>query len=559
MRRKKSIIIAICFSLTAHGVFFAVSPHIIFSGMREIMDETCRIFRLKDVKKETAFVALFKKEEERIVPAIKMSRRISLSGDENIERMVLEEKREKDASLRNKKRKMFEGTFEEAFVSGGEKTADEAALKIEEEKAKKEAAPAKRLITQNSLKEGHLFPPVTSSEGIRKLRYISQEEGFNGVQKEWSGWNPADNADIFRMIEKDFSASSGGKTREWEYEDISRYLDVELTRYEDADTKEKYFKLVIYVKDGDKLEILPKEITFLVDSSKSITEGTLSCIKDGIIRALKDHNKGDSFNLIAFRDNFIRFKQESVIISKETIKEAAGFMKKLLTKDRTNVEQALLDIIKEPVITRPSYIMLISDGRPTAGIVDSREIIKEITRCNKRERSVFCYGTGLKVNRYLLDFISYQNRAWCVFADASRDSGKSFNKFCSEIKSPILLNVRYRVKGLDADEIYPKYLSDFYQGKPFVLYGRFKDEDIFFMQLLGRIDNKIKEFIFKQSLSAAKPGGEDIAREWAFRKIYYLISLHTMNMADSNALSDEIKKLSTKYKITTPYNIESSK
>ena len=84
----------------------------------------------------------------------------------------------------------------------------------------------------------------------------------------------------------------------------------------------------------------------------------------------------------------------------------------------------------------------------------------------------------------------------------------------------------------------------------------FTDEDVFTVQILGEINGTTKEFIFKGSLKDAEKGGEDIARRWAFMKIYYLISRNTMGIGDPNRLRSMIDELSRKYNITTPYDIE---
>ena len=120
----------------------------------------------------------------------------------------------------------------------------------------------------------------------------------------------------------------------------------------------------------------------------------------------------------------------------------------------------------------------------------------------------------------------------------------------------MLLDVRYRVSGLDIGKMYPKFLSDFYKGRPFVIYGKYSDEKDFSFQLLGSVNDTTKEFIFNASLQNAIPAGEEIAREWAFTKVYHLISEQTMGIGNSARLQKEITELSAQYDITTPYDLK---
>ncbi|MFH1799190.1 MAG: VWA domain-containing protein [Candidatus Omnitrophota bacterium] len=540
MKLKKRVTIAVAMSIMAHGAFFAVSPYVFLTGMNQAMSEARKIFRMKEVDETPRDVSLFEKTPGEI-PLLKMTLRVTPLERAKFDRIFLEEKEKSDFELQRKKEKIGG-----ALAPEPDNFSVENVLKIESEKEKKDVAPLKRPIARKFLGEETVSSVVVSDESSRKLPYVRQEDSFDVSEQNEDVWQPG-SIEIFKSEDESFS-SSQGPLRVGEYEDISKYLDVKLSSYTSPETGEKYFKLVIFVKKADEMKVIPKEVIFVIDSSKSITEKKLSYIKRNLVKCLENYNQGDCFNIAAFKGNLVKFKEKSVSINKETIDKIKPFIDQLEAVGQTDVENALLKIINEPQTVNPSYIVLVSDGRPTVGIVDSRGIIQQITRDNKMARPIFCFGGGLKVNRYLLEFMSYQNRAWSSFTGG-------FSEFYKEIKDPLLLDVSYRIKGINAAEIFPKYLSDFYMGKPFVLYGRVTDEDMFSMQLLGSAGGARKEYIFKQSFKSAVPGNADIAKEWAFRKIYYIISRNTMGLDDPVELRKEIDRLSQKYKIKTPYNI----
>ena len=62
-----------------------------------------------------------------------------------------------------------------------------------------------------------------------------------------------------------------------------------------------------------------------------------------------------------------------------------------------------------------------------------------------------------------------------------------------------------------------------------------------------------KQFIVSASLKDAPPGDKQIARDWAFHKIYYLISELQYN-ENNQALIDAINGLCAKFHIITPYS-----
>jgi hypothetical protein len=162
---------------------------------------------------------------------------------------------------------------------------------------------------------------------------------------------------------------------------------------------------------------------------------------------------------------------------------------------------------------------------------------------------VFAFGGGSFVNEYLLDFLSFTNRGWAEFHPYQLN--KRIVEMYNRIKDPVLLDLRYYVSGLDESEIYPKLLPDFFRGSKFVLYGRYTDEKTFFLELLGDSQSEVKQYRINDDVSSAVKGDRDIARNWAFRKVYHLISKIEYNK-DNKALIDEINGIAKKFDLEIP-------
>lgn len=304
---------------------------------------------------------------------------------------------------------------------------------------------------------------------------------------------------------------------------------------------------------------MSKEILFAIDCSLSISPDRLEEFKKGIRFCLAHLNAGDLFNIVAFKDEAVFFSPEPIPATPEVIDRAERFVAGLTPSKRTDMHGALQKIVETKLNREPSNILLLSDGRPTYGIVDARELLASIARTNNKARPVFVYSGGAKVNRYLLDFIAYQNRAWSQFTKRTGDISKGLSDFYLKIKDPIFLHLRYRLHDVDEAEVYPKSLPDFYKNAEFTLYGTYREnENEFSMQLLGDIEGETKELVFTRSLLDAPKGGPDVMKGWAFNKIYYLINRIT---AEGNRpeILKEIAVLSQKYGIQTPYSPELQK
>jgi len=158
----------------------------------------------------------------------------------------------------------------------------------------------------------------------------------------------------------------------------------------------------------------------------------------------------------------------------------------------------------------------------------------------------------------MLDFIAFKNRGWSTVVDREYLMGKEFSRLYNEIKDPLLLNVRYYAGGLNEQEIFPQTMPDFFKGSEFVIYGKYTDEDKFVVQIRGDMAQDKKEFNVSASLKDALMGDKQIAHDWAFHKVYYLISQLKYN-ENNAALIDAINELCTKFHIITPYSFSYSK
>jgi len=400
---------------------------------------------------------------------------------------------------------------------------------------------------------------IKDKEGLINSGDFSQDAGVSvEFAEKMPGFTPEVTGNLMDAI-KDSVATKFGKDnlsiirRKGNFASLNQYLACELSVYQDPEDGEKYYEVSIRSgKDADKLKNMPKEILFLIDCSLSIQPERLDEFKKGVRYCLEHLNPDDVFNIIAFRDQVIWFKQESLKPNKEVIKEAERFISTLSATHVTDAYKALSESIKVPQAIIPSYIVLFSDGRPTHGITNSMRIINDFTNINNGKRPVFAFSGGVRVNRYLLDFISYKNRGWTEYADRSFIIGKHIAMLYNKIKDPLLLNLRYRVSKINNNELYPKQLPDFFRNAEFNLYGKYTDENDFSVQLLGELKDETSEFLIIGALKDAKKGGPEIARNWAFNKIYYLIGLLEYNKNNKTIL-DEISRLCKKYSIQTPY------
>ena len=336
--------------------------------------------------------------------------------------------------------------------------------------------------------------------------------------------------------------------------DLGTALTYELYKYTDPKTSLKYFKLVVKVRDAMvNFPVIPKEIIFLTDASGSIGSARLKQTVEGLIYSLKHLNPEDRFNIIVFKDKTISFSPQSLKPTPANIKEALNFLNELLSGSPTDVYGALAASLNAKDSFSPSYRMLISDGFPTKGIVNARQVINEISDANKDEVSIFAFGGGVSISRYMLEFVAFKNRGWARFEDREYFIARGVSRLYDQIKDPLLLNLRYHISGVDAQEVFPRVEPDFFKGSEFVVYGTYANEGKIFLQMRGSAKDGKKEFVVNADLKDGLAGDKDVARQWAFHKVYFLIS--QLKYKEDNAeLIREIDELCAYFNIVTPYS-----
>ena len=337
------------------------------------------------------------------------------------------------------------------------------------------------------------------------------------------------------------------------YASLDDVLEVRLATYEPPD-EEGYFLIRISPKRGGQIETMPKEVIFVIDASKSIQEAKLDQSKAGLQSCLAQLNESDLFNIIAFKESPTVFRSTSVRPTAGNIRAARVFVKGLKPSGETDVYSAIAPLVRitKPE-THPYNIFLISDGKPTSGMVDSRAIINNLTRDNELRASIFTFGGGSEVNVYLLDLLSYLNKGRTYVADRVYSIDNEMPKFCDTIGTPILIDLRANYANIAESEIYPKVLPDFYMDSEILVSGRYSGTDVFSMRLSGAVNGQKKELVFRKEFAEAEKGGSEIARRWAFTKIYKLIA-DMCQRGPEPELVEQVRSLSEQYGIATAYS-----
>jgi uncharacterized protein YegL len=338
------------------------------------------------------------------------------------------------------------------------------------------------------------------------------------------------------------------------FEGVEASLTVDLVRFTPPDEPDvTYIRIDIQRKEGTRLPVLGRDVLIMQDCSESMTQRKLNACKEGLFAALKSLTPQDRFELLTFREDielcFNRFEPAD----SPARAKAAFFIESMEARGKTDVYaslRTLAEMRRDP--DRPFIAVLVTDGRPTTGLVDSSDIIEAFTQYNQGKVSVFCLGGGKRVNRFLLDLLSYRNRGDSKVEESRSRIPQALQELARELSRPVLMDLRYQFSGLDEGEVFPATLTHLYLDRPLVIYGRFRGESPRAgFQVVGRTSGEDKDMVFALDWDKATPGDAEIRRRWAWHKVYHLIGSYIETRREE--LLEEVHSLADQYNMPVPY------
>lgn len=330
--------------------------------------------------------------------------------------------------------------------------------------------------------------------------------------------------------------------------------DVGLSFLNWEDEKENYYMLLAsppYARAKEK--VIHKNIIFVLDSSGSMSGKKITQAKDAVRFIINHLNRNDKFSIIDFDDGVDVLSPELMVANLQNREKALQFVTEIEDSGGTNINDALLQALKMTEAgERPHYILFLTDGLPTVGITETREILGNISKENKFKSRIFVFGVGYDVNTELLDRISSDSRGTSVYVGEKDDLEIAVSNYYEKISSPLLSDLKVFFKGIEVKDSYPRNLPDLFKGSQLVLLGKYKGEGPVTLTLSGKVEKKEKKFVIRNQSLVRDESYNFLPRLWATRRIGYLLEEIRL-YGKKDELVEEIKRLGLKYGIVTPY------
>jgi Ca-activated chloride channel family protein len=301
--------------------------------------------------------------------------------------------------------------------------------------------------------------------------------------------------------------------------------------------------------DPADADVTPRELTFILDNSGSMSGAPSQMSKQLISRVLDHLHPDDTFNIVYFSGSNGQVFERPAANTPANLEKAREYLKQVNAGGGTEMLAGLERALKAEHDPRHLQIYaFLTDGN----IGRETDILNTI-RDEGQAARFFAFGVGSSVNRYLIDGIAEHGKGKAFYC-MPRDSGyedAAVQELYDAIDRPVLCDIEIDWNGLQVDEAYPSKLNDLFATRPLNLMARYSGGGKHTIHVRGRVGAHHVDYPVELDLSRpdANPA---IATIWARHKISDLEGRLLGNPGDP-ALIGDITQTALDYNLMSAY------
>lgn len=311
-------------------------------------------------------------------------------------------------------------------------------------------------------------------------------------------------------------------------------------------TQNEYFSMIMVTPPEVSASVsLPRDITFIIDSSGSMAGQSMAQAKQALHDALGYLNSGDRFNIVDFDSRYHALYSQSQNVSYDHIEQAKQMINGLSADGGTEMAGALKFALNSH--SDSAYlkqIIFITDG----SIGNERELFKLIKQ-DLNDARLFTIGIGSAPNSYFMSKAAKFGRGTYTTINDLAKVQSTMAKLFAKITKPILRDVQ--IDWANEVEQYPARIPDLYAGEPINVLVRSK-KPIDTVKIKGTMLNSP----WTQSLNISadqQPQADNLDTAWARQKVAMLMDkLNTGELA-TEQVKPEVTKLGIDHHILTKF------
>lgn len=324
-----------------------------------------------------------------------------------------------------------------------------------------------------------------------------------------------------------------------------------------------FFLLLLAPRPNIDLESIPKDVLLVLDRSGSMDGEKFIQAQEALRYILKHLRPEDRFNIITFGTSVETYAGR--LRPADEVNEALAWVDRLGARGSTDINLALLEATAMAGRERPTYVIFLTDGLPTQGVVDSQKILDNVADAAPSSLRLFTFGVGYDVDTFLLDSLAQNHHGASAYVLPGERLDEVISGFYAKISTPVLTDLVLDFGSFPVYDLYPWPLPDLFVGSQIVLLGRYRmsgnQDAAVDVTLSGEVNGERHSFRFDEQLFSGDSRGKSevqsaataaLPRLWATRKIGFLLNQVRLQGPDEETIQ-QIVRLSIRYGIVTPY------
>jgi Ca-activated chloride channel family protein len=294
-------------------------------------------------------------------------------------------------------------------------------------------------------------------------------------------------------------------------------------------------------------EIPRRNYTFVVDVSGSMNGFPLTVTKRLMQELASKLRPNDSFNVILFAGAAQVLFGSPMPATEGNIAHAVALIDNQRAGGATDLITALRTALTQSAPEgAANSIVLITDG-----YVDVEREALELIGSNLDKTSLFTFGIGSSVNRYLIEALARAGQGESFIATSSEEAVAVAQRFRKYIESPVLTALKVQFTGLESYDVEPLVIPDMYADRPLLLFGKYRGHAHGTAKITGK--NGITHFQQEVTIQedTARTSGDGLRYLWARGRIARLSDYATV--APSPKTTREVTRLGLQYNLLTQY------
>ncbi|MEA4908807.1 MAG: VIT domain-containing protein [Anaerolineaceae bacterium] len=324
---------------------------------------------------------------------------------------------------------------------------------------------------------------------------------------------------------------------------------------DDPQDPDGYFLLLLAPQLSSDRQVSGKDLLLVLDRSGSMEGEKFSQAQSALDYILGHLNPDDRFYLSAFSSGVDVFSEG--LSPAGQADQARQWVDQRWAEGSTDINRVLLEAAAVADPQRPTYLIFLTDGLPTEGVVDSGLILDQFQQSAPDNLRLFAFGVGYDVDTFLLDSLTQDHHGLSTYVRPGDALDESLSSFYARVSTPLMTDLELDFGVAAVYDVYPQILPDLFAGSQIVVTGRYRRGGPVDLTLGGKSNGETQTILFRDLALAtdsreAADERSAIPRLWATRKIGHLLNKIRLDGPDAETVQ-QIVAISIRFGIVTPY------